>query len=62
MKEIYDSNFYEDEGDPLKQFRKTHGGGFTVKNDKDPFAKDRDVVQFDHENKLRESQDNLNLF
>ena len=62
MKEVYDNNFYEEEEDPLKHFRKTHSVGFTVKNDKDPYAKDGDVVQFDHESKLRESQDNMNLF
>ena len=62
MKEVYDNNFYEEEGDPLAHFRKTQGGGFIVKNGKDPFDKDMDVIQDGHETKLRESQGNLNLF
>ena len=62
MKEIYSNDFYEEAGDLLESFRNQYGGAFIGKNGADPFSKDPDSIQGEHEDKLRETQsNNLNL-
>jgi hypothetical protein len=60
-KEEYDNDFYEEAGDLLAGFRKKNGGGFVVKDDKDPFANDPDVLQSGRDDKLRESEGQSNF-
>ena len=61
MKEEYKSEFYESVEDPLATFRKSYGGARIGKNGIDPFEKDPDSIQGDHEQKLVEKQGNLDL-
>ena len=62
MEEKYDNDFYEEVGDILAPFRKKYGGALIGKNGADPFEKDPDSIQGDHDEKLRTKQsNNLNL-
>lgn len=54
----FNSEFYEDEGDPLAAFRKQYRGAVVGKNGVDPFKDDPDVIQSRREEKLRESEKN----
>lgn len=62
MQEKYENDFYEEVGDILSPFRKQYGGALIGKNGADPFEKDPDSIQGDHDEKLRDKQsNNLNL-
>lgn len=65
MKDInkpnFDSDFYEDEGDPLSDFRKKYGGARIDKKGNDPFANDPDMIQSRRQEKLREDSLNIDL-
>ena len=54
----FNSEFYEDEGDPLAAFRKQYRGAVVGKNGVDPFKDDPDVLQSNREEKLREGERN----
>lgn len=56
--EQLNSEFYEDAGDLLADFRKLYRGGAIDKNGKDPFDKDIDVIQSVRETKLRDQENN----
>lgn len=53
------SDFYEDAGDLLADFRNRYGGAVPDKKGKDPFAGDPDVMQAEREAKLYEQQQNM---
>jgi len=57
----FDSDFYEDVGDPLAGFRKKHRGGRINKKGKDPFSKDPDVMQAARQDKLQKEIEQQNL-
>ena len=63
MREIdkpnFKSEFYEDAGDPLAEFRKKCRGPAVGKKGKDPFANDPDVLQAQREEKLIEDSRNI---
>lgn len=62
MQEKYDNDFYEEAGDLLSPFRRKYGGAIIGKNGADPFAKDPDSIQGEHDDTLRQKQlNNLNL-
>lgn len=50
----FNTEFYEDAGDPLLKFRKKHGGACFAKKGADPFARDPDVIQAKRQAKLIE--------
>lgn len=54
------SDFYQDEPDPLAQFRQKYGTSLIVKDDNCPFAKDNDILQaekyHDTMRKLKQNQ------
>ena len=60
-KKKFNSEFYEDVGDPLAEFRKKNGGARFVKGGKDPFARDPDVMQAKRQQKLIDDTNNLNV-
>lgn len=60
MKEIYDNDFYEEVGDLLSPFRQKYAGALIDKDGADPFAKDPDSIQGDHDEQLRDKQSNMN--
>jgi len=51
------SDYYEDAGDQLSGFRATNRGATIVKNGKDPFDSDPDVIQSVHDEKLKQFDD-----
>lgn len=57
----FNSEFYEDAGDPLAAFRQQYGGGVIGKNGDDPFKDDPDIQQSGREDKLREEERNKGL-
>ena len=58
----FNSEFYEDEGDPLVNFRKKNGGAcFTKRKDGDPFSKDPDVMQSKRQMKLIEDMGKVDI-
>lgn len=50
------TEFYEDVGDLLADFRKKYNGGLIGKNGKDPFDSDPDMIQSSRETNLREQE------
>ena len=55
-------DFYEDADDALAGFRKTYKGGVQpLKNGKDPFDSDPDVIQAKRQDKLADDQKNMFL-
>jgi len=57
----FNSEFYEDAGDPLAEFRQKHGGAKINRKGKDPFANDPDVLQSQREEKLKEQTRNMDF-
>lgn len=57
----FNSEFYEDAGDPLAEFRKQNRGARVGKNGKDLFANDPDVLQSAREEKLKEKIRNMDI-
>ena len=55
-------DFYEDAGDALSGFRRKHrGGALPLKDGKDPFDNDPDMIQSRRQDKLAEDQNNMYL-
>lgn len=54
QKKLKLTDYYEEEGDPLAQFRARYGGGFVESEGNVPFAKDIDVIQAERTDKMDE--------
>jgi len=57
----FNSEFYEDEGDLLSEFRKKNRGARYLIKGVDAFAKDPDVLQAERQEKLAEKIRNADI-